>query len=170
MSERAKTAGASSADRTAPSAITVEINDSQAHLPIDQRALVQLVQTVLTQENRSRASISIVLVENATIHDLNRVHLGHDWPTDVISFPLSDADDPELSGELVISTEMARETAAALGADPQEELALYVVHGLLHLCGYDDQDEETAQAMRHREAELLGVLGCSAAFNHGRSD
>ena len=53
----------------------------------------------------------------------------------------------ELSGELVISTEMAVATAREMGRDPHDELALYIVHGLLHLCGYDDSNEELSAAM-----------------------
>ena len=53
---------------------------------------------MLLAENRAVASISIALVDNDTIHRLNRLHLGHDWPTDVITFPLSDPDEPALSG------------------------------------------------------------------------
>src|SRR4051794_36983176 len=68
--------------------IEVEISDTQGHCPVDRAALVRLVRDVLGKEGRRRASISIALVDQATIHALNRAHLGHDWPTDVISFPL----------------------------------------------------------------------------------
>jgi probable rRNA maturation factor len=139
--------------------IAIEISDTQGHLSIDTRALVRRAQTVLALENRLRASISIALVDNATIRDLNRAHLGHDWPTDVISFPLSGPDEPVLAGELVVSAEMARAVAEAAGADPEAELALYVVHGLLHLCGYDDRDPVSSAAMRRRESEVLAILG-----------
>jgi probable rRNA maturation factor len=135
--------------------IEVEISDTQGHCPVDRAALVRLVRDVLVKEGRRRASISIALVDQATIHALNRAHLGHDWPTDVISFPLSDAEDPVLAGELVVSAEMAVATAAELGVEPADELALYLVHGLLHLCGYDDSHESDAVVMRRREEEIL---------------
>jgi probable rRNA maturation factor len=112
---------------------------------------------VLTAENRTRASISIALVDDATIRGLNRTHLGHDWPTDVISFPLSAPEEPVLAGELVVSAEMAVAAAAELGLEPGDELCRYVVHGLLHLCGYDDRDESDARLMRERQEELLAV-------------
>ncbi len=135
--------------------IEVEISDTQGHLKVDRSALSALVRTVLSAEKRVSASISIALVDNTTIHTINRKHLDHDWPTDVISFPLSDPDDPVLAGELVVSAEMAGASARDRDIDPELELALYVVHGLLHLCGYDDQSEEDILAMRHREHELL---------------
>ena len=62
-----------------------------------------------------------------------------------------------LSGELVISTEMAVATARELGGDPRDELALYIVHGLLHLCGYDDSTEEQSAAMNYRQSEILNA-------------
>ena len=109
-------------------------------------------------------ALTVVLVDDATIHDLNRRFLDHDEPTDVITFPLSEPGDPELSGELVVSAEMAVATAGESGADPLHELALYVVHGLLHLCGLDDQTPEDADAMRAGEGEALASLGLTNTF------
>jgi probable rRNA maturation factor len=136
-------------------AIEVEISDTQGYLRFERAALVRLARSVLNAEKRSNASISIALVDNATIRALNRKHLGHDWPTDVISFPLSAPDEPVLAGELVVSAEMAVVAAADLGLEPGDELALYVVHGLLHLCGHDDRDEADARLMRQRQEKLL---------------
>jgi probable rRNA maturation factor len=144
--------------------IEVEISDTQGHLKVDRSALSALVRTVLSAERRESASISIALVDNATIHAVNRTHLDHDWPTDVISFPLSDPDDPILAGELVVSAEMAGASALERDVDPEVELDLYVVHGLLHLCGYDDQSEGDVLRMRLREHELLAEAGLKNPF------
>ncbi len=144
--------------------IEVEISDTQAHIPVDRRAITALVRTVLSAEKRESATISVAFVDNARIHAINRTHLDHDWPTDVISFPLSDRDDPELAGELVISTEMASSCAIERNIRPLDELALYVVHGLLHLCGYDDQSDQDVQMMRTREHELLVAAGVKNPF------
>jgi probable rRNA maturation factor len=139
--------------------IEVEISDTQGHLTVDPAAIDKLVRLVLLAEDRPRASISIALVDNAAIHAVNRAYLRHDWPTDVISFPLSDPADAVLTGELVISTETACATARQMGADAADELALYVVHGLLHLCGFDDHAEVDVRQMRAREQELLARAG-----------
>ncbi len=149
--------------------IEVEISDTQGHLRVAHEELTDLVRAVLTAEGCPRASLSIALVDQATIHAINRSHLGHDWPTDVISFPLSEPSDPMLAGELVVSVEMAAATAAEIGADPRDELALYVVHGLLHLCGYDDACEQEAAAMRRREGELLETCGRTNPFDLARA-
>lgn len=145
-------------------AIDVEISDTQGHLTYPTGELVGLVRRTLEREGVARASISIALVDDATIRVLNRRHLDHDWPTDVITFRLSEPDDPELSGELVVSAEMAAATAQEVGADPRAELALYIVHGLLHLCGYDDQDDRDADAIHRREAEILAAEGLANTF------
>ena len=145
--------------------VTVEISDTQTSLRVDSQAITETVREVLRAEGRTHADISIALVDDATIHAVNRQHLQHDWPTDVITFSLSEPDDPTLAAELVVSAEMAAHTAAASGTDPQAELILYIVHGLLHLCDYDDRADGDARAMRRREAETLARLGIPNVFD-----
>jgi probable rRNA maturation factor len=135
--------------------IEIEVSDTQAHMKVDRADVMRIVRHVLLAENRVDASISIALVDNDTIHRLNMKHLGHDWPTDVITFPLSGDFDPVLAGELVVSAEMAVSTAREMGSGPRHEVGLYLVHGLLHLCGYDDSNEAAASAMHRRQSELL---------------
>jgi len=135
--------------------IEIEVADTQVHLKVDRADVMRLARDVLLKENRPVASISIAIVDNATIHSLNLKHLGHDWPTDVITFPLSSSEEPALAGEVVVSAEMAVATALELRGEPHRELALYLVHGLLHLCGYDDSDDASSGAMKRRQEELL---------------
>ena len=82
----------------------------------------------------------------------------------MVSFVLSEPGEPALCGELVVSAERAAAIARRAGVDPQAELALYVVHGLLHLCGYDDQAPADADAMRRREGEILAREGLTNTF------
>jgi probable rRNA maturation factor len=82
----------------------------------------------------------------------------------VISFLLTDPDEPVLAGELVVSAERAATVARRAGVDPWAELALYVVHGLLHLCGYDDLAAPDVDAMRRREGEILAREGLTNTF------
>jgi probable rRNA maturation factor len=163
--------------------ITGEIEDTIG----DHSFLKSVVDRVLNEERVRRATISLALVDDAKIHEINREFLGHDYPTDVISFRLnneilpaasaqsevaceSTADVPRLrhgerlpflDGELIVSTETAIREARAHGWSPRAELVLYVVHGLLHLCGYDDLTDAARPAMRNRERELLGFWGFS---------
>ena len=149
---------------TAPSSLEVEISDTQGHLKVDREALAGLARRVLAGEGIGRASISIALVDDATIQVMNRRHLAHDWPTEVISFRLSEPDDPVLAGALIISAEMAATTADQARVDPRAELALYTVHGLLHLCGFDDSTDDEVVRIRRRENEILTREGLTNTF------
>jgi probable rRNA maturation factor len=144
--------------------IDVEVSDTQKHLAVDPGFLATLARRVLAAEGVAAGAVSIAVVDDATIHAVNRRHLAHDWPTDVLSFRLSDADDPVLGGELVVSAERAAAVARRFAVDPHAELALYVVHGLLHLCGYDDLAASDTAAMRRREGEILATEGLTNTF------
>jgi probable rRNA maturation factor len=146
--------------------LVVDIGDTQGHLTgLDRGRLAEVARRVLEAEGIARAEISIAVVDDPTIHELNRRHLDHDEPTDVISFVLSDPGDECLSGELIVSAETAVRMARLDGIEPRTELTLYIVHGLLHLCGYDDLTGPAAAAMRRREAELLAAVGLEHPFS-----
>jgi probable rRNA maturation factor len=137
----------------------ISIASPQEAVEIDRSRMRDVVRTVLEGEGKSDAEISLAFVDNATIHRLNRQYLQHDEPTDVLSFPLSDPRSKKLAGELVIGAEVACDQAGERGHDVHAELALYVIHGLLHLCGHDDHDPADAEAMRKRERHYLRLVG-----------
>ncbi len=144
--------------------VTIEISNRQSQVPIDPEVVRNFAARVLQGEGVENASISIAFVDDAAIHTINRRHLQHDWPTDVITFRLSDSDEEILEAELVVSGEMAATTAHGSGANARDELMLYIVHGLLHLCGYDDVSENDALQMRQRESEVLSREGWANTF------
>jgi probable rRNA maturation factor len=150
----------------------IEITDLQDHVQVDKKLILQAVRRVIKDEGRSAKSLSIVLTDNRHIRDLNRQYLGHDCFTDVISFPLEDVDWPTgnggINGEIIASAELAYSQAHCSNADPKAELMLYVVHGLLHLMGYDDRNAQAAKRMHEREDELLEAMGFGAVYA-GRS-
>src|SRR5579871_3209438 len=137
----------------------ISIAAPQEIVPIDRGRMRETVRTVLSGEDEADYEISLAFVDNPTIHRLNQRYLQHDEPTDVLSFPLSEPNASKLAGELVIGVEVALAQAQERAHDVQAELALYVIHGLLHLCGYDDHDEAGATRMRERERHYLGRLG-----------
>jgi probable rRNA maturation factor len=137
----------------------ISIASPQEIVPIDRGRMREVARAVLEGENIDRPEISLAFVDNPTIHALNKRYLDHDEPTDVLSFPLSEPSAGRLAGELVIGVEVAKEQAGQRGHDVQAELALYVIHGLLHLCGYDDHEPADAAAMRQRERHYLRLLG-----------
>src|SRR3954462_4520018 len=137
----------------------VSIASPQEVVTLEYRRLREVARTVLEGEGVADAEISLAFVDNVTIHRLNKRYLDHDEPTDVLSFPLSEANTKKLQGELVIGAEVALAQATERGHDVKAELTLYVIHGLLHLCGHDDHDEADAKRMRERERHYLAQLG-----------
>ncbi|MFO0428680.1 MAG: rRNA maturation RNase YbeY [Planctomyces sp.] len=136
----------------------IDISNQQKVLPVDVALLRQTIEAALSLEDVGAAVLSITIVDNEAIHRLNREHLQHDYPTDVISFPL-ECSDEMVEGEIVASAEMACQMAASGQWSPQDELRLYVVHGLLHLCGYDDLTPNEKSMMRERERAIMGHFG-----------
>lgn len=137
----------------------ISINTPQEIVEVDRGRMREIGRAVLAGENVSEYEINLAFVDNPTIHTLNKRYLDHDEPTDVLSFPLSAANAKKLEGQLVLGVEVAKEQAEQRGHDVQAELALYVIHGLLHLCGYDDKTEKAAREMRQRERHYLQQLG-----------
>ena len=107
---------------------------------------------------KAKGSCNVVLVGDGAIRDLNRRFLKRDHPTDVLAFPLGDGGEG-IWGEVYVSEDRAREQAARYGVSFREELARLVVHGVLHLMGYDDKDEGSRKVMREREDHYLVLLG-----------
>ncbi len=141
---------------------------------VDARYLKTAVETALRIEQVSRAVLSITLVDDDTIRRIHRDHLQKDCPTDVISFPL-DWQHPSrrqpaegesgrsagaaIEGEIVAGLEWARRAAGEHGWPVQTELTLYVIHGMLHICGYDDLVPQEKRVMQARESAVFRALG-----------
>jgi probable rRNA maturation factor len=137
----------------------VSIASPQEAVPIDRGHFRAVVRRVLEGEGKADHEISLAFVDNPTIHRLNKQFLQHDEPTDVLSFPLGDPGARKLQGELVLGAEVALAQAQERGHEVQAELTLYVIHGLLHLCGHDDHDPAGVARMRQRERHYLELLG-----------
>ena len=105
----------------------------------------------------SDREIELLLCDDAAIRELNREYRGIDRPTDVLSFPLTEAIPGTPLGSIVISLDHVERKARELGHSEEDELALLFIHGLLHLLGYDHETDEGE--MREREAELIRSFG-----------
>jgi probable rRNA maturation factor len=157
----------------------VQVSNRQSHVRIATTYIRKLVRAVLAAEQVSAATISIALADNATVRRVNRDYLGHDYDTDVLSFLFEWTPGPvrktknrssqrvsrgcQIDGEILASAEMAAQMAPQFGWSARDELSLYLVHGLLHLCGYDDQTPRDRRTMRGREQAILKELGVSSA-------
>jgi probable rRNA maturation factor len=140
----------------------ISVHSPQESVPIDRGRMREIARGVLDGESVKDYEISLAFVDNTTIHRLNKQYLDHDEPTDVLSFPYSAANAKKLEGELILGAEVANQQATERGHDVQAELALYVIHGLLHLCGYDDKSAGAEKEMRDRERHYLQRLGLPA--------
>lgn len=101
--------------------------------------------------------LGVVLTDRATVHDLNRTYLDHDYPTDVVSFSLDEEATAQrvVDGEVYVDLDMAAERAPEFGTDYETEAVRYALHGLLHLTGYDDASDADREAMRRLEDRYL---------------
>ena len=136
--------------------ITIEISNQQSALTINEEQLKEIVRDVIGGETRVDATISLAIVDDPTIHTLNRQYLEHDYVTDVLSFVL---EENPLVGEVIASADTAVRNSHDFGWSPDEELILYFVHGALHLVGYDDHSKSEKQAMQQRETYYLSRHG-----------
>ena len=137
---------------------TTEINNDQASLAVDEERLREAVGNVLRAGGIATAEVSMAIVDDPTIHRLNVEFLQHDYPTDVLSFLLERSGD-RLEGEIIASADTAIRNAQQYGWSPADELLLYVIHGSLHLIGYDDSTDELQDIMRAAETEQLARFG-----------
>lgn len=115
----------------------------------------------------AQTEVSITMVTDEEIHQLNRDYRKVDRPTDVLSFALDEGDEPELVdgpeehllGDIIISAETAERQGQEFGHGLEREIVYLAVHGLLHLLGYDHMAEEDKVVMRAKEEEVMGLIG-----------
>jgi probable rRNA maturation factor len=134
--------------------VTVQVVSEQDFVPRAKAACVRAVRAALPGRD-----VVVALVDDETIAGLHRRFLGMSGPTDVLSFP---------EGEIVVSAETAARQAEARGVRPLHELLLYVVHGALHLKGYDDRGAAPRARMRAAERRILRKLGVGDMFGPER--
>jgi len=141
------------------SRIVVDITDRQKLIRVGKPFLERLVRRTLAAEDIERAEISVLLIDDRRIAALHAEWLGDASPTDVITFDLSEPGEDLLRGDIVVSTETARRASREFDSTPRQEVAYYVVHGLLHLAGYDDRTPRARRAMRLRERAVMRIVG-----------
>jgi probable rRNA maturation factor len=159
--------------------IEVFVADEQIDQPVDTMRWVRLAQAILLEEGvRGDAELSMLFVDEQAMSDLNKRFLGKDGSTDVLAFPIDEepmeggrspdsggtgpgftsepSDLPTVLGDVVICPAVAQRNAPAHAGTYDDEMALLVVHGVLHLLGMDHEDDDEAEVMERRERDLLG--------------
>jgi probable rRNA maturation factor len=158
--------------------IEVFAADEQVDRPVDTLRWIRLAEAVLAEEGvKGDAELSMLFVDEQAMADLNKRFLGKDGPTDVLAFPIDEepieggrspdsggtgpgftaepSDLPTLLGDVVICPAVASRNAPQHASTYDDELALLVVHGVLHLLGMDHEVDEEAEVMEQRERQLL---------------
>jgi len=122
----------------------------------------KIVTAALKKEKAGLKAVSVWVTDNPAIRRVNRKYLGHDYATDVISFwfePETLAKtETEFLGDLVVSAQMAWQVSGRMKIPFRQELARYLVHGTLHLLGYDDKAPREQKKMHRRQEEILKGL------------
>jgi probable rRNA maturation factor len=152
--------------------ITVQIAKTFDGLDVDVPKLTKLVKSVCSRFRPSKATVSIAIVDDAEIRRVNKKFLSCDRSTDCLSFDLSDEKSRSKASklfELVVNGEMALKEAKLRGHSGEAELALYVIHGLLHNLGFDDGTKAEAKKMHDTEDEILQELGYGLVYNKSKT-
>ena len=139
-------------------------NEQELH--VDEARLSRLAAHVLREEEvEEGAELSVLLVGRDHIRQLNARFAGDDYATDVLSFPMMEDEEDTLLllGDVVICPEVAKANAAKIGHDVDTELDTLLVHGTLHLLGYDHDEEEEKRRMDERQGEILAAFRASAS-------
>lgn len=140
----------------------VSVSSRQNDLPLksQKKKIAQIVSCVVESEKRICDEVSVFLISEKTICKMHKKFFNDPTVTDCISFPISDEEDPGYShlGDIFVCPETAKKYVEKHGGDPFRETTLYIVHGLLHLLGYDDMDPISKRCMRRREKKYMKLL------------
>lgn len=139
--------------------ILTEIDFFQENVEIDfkhrREIAIWIEKCVFEETGYNPSAISTIFCNDAYLLEINQKYLDHDTFTDIITFQYTDK---PISGDLFISIERVKENADNLGLPFDNELHRVIIHGVLHLCGYQDKTEDQAQLMRQKEDFYLSIL------------
>jgi probable rRNA maturation factor len=138
-------------------AIRTEIQFACKRIKLPKNQIQQAVEQIASDYGWTDGEISIAIVNDPQIHQLNLDYLNHDYPTDVISFDTTESNQ-FLEGEVIVSADTALNVASKNGWQPSHELLLYIIHGMLHIVGLDDSTRSKAKQMRDEEHYYIKAL------------
>ncbi len=140
--------------------IQVLFHHSETVRNCDVQRLKKAIRSIAHDYGWTDGDISIALIADAEIREVNNKHLSHDYETDVISFDLTNGDD-FLEGEIIASVETADREASENGWQGDDELLLYIIHGMLHIVGLGDKKPKETKVMREAEQYYLAKFNLS---------
>lgn len=148
--------------RKSPASPVVTVTHSPAGMD---RSIIEAAQAALRSRRFTKGSLHVAVISDARMRREHARWMNDDEPTDVLTFDLrDDAVKGLVDGELLVCSAVARERARGYGGDWRAELLLYVVHGCMHLCGYDDHEPAEAAEMHRLEDRVLKKLGWGEVF------
>ena len=136
--------------------MTITILNRQKAMPINSPRLKCIARKVLVREGIVRARLSFVFVTDREIRSLNQKYLGRLSPTDVLAFNLTEGKEHPLTGDIIISTTTALKQARGFHTTPFYEIVLYMIHGILHLMGFDQAAPQSQCPRRSAPRSCLG--------------
>lgn len=140
----------------------INISDTQKDLPLkhEKKKIKQIIETVVALENSSFDEVSVSFISDAKMKKMHDDFFQDPSSTDCISFPMDSKDDVgyKILGEIYVCPMTAIDYAKQHGLDPYRETTLYIVHGILHLLGYDDIHSADRKIMRKKEKTAMDLL------------
>jgi probable rRNA maturation factor len=137
----------------------IDVTSMVRNMSLSAKQIDRIVRTVLSGQKVRRAEISVAVVGDKRMADYAEQYVHKRYRTDVFSFDLTEEGDSQMLGQLIINSQLARDEAKKFKVPTGAELGLYIVHGLLHLCGYDDHSVADATAMHKQTHKYLLKLG-----------
>ncbi|MEK7851130.1 MAG: rRNA maturation RNase YbeY [Deltaproteobacteria bacterium] len=141
----------------------IDIGNRHKKIKIEKRKIRETAAKILSAMGCTSSELSILFMDDEGIRGLNRDYRKKDMPTDVLSFPMREGEfgdmNPDILGDVVISLDTAKRQAVGRGETLHEEVNLLLVHGILHLLGFDHERSATeARAMKAKESEMLKLI------------
>ena len=149
----------------------ITINVDPETLELDEEIkheIIRAVETMGDLYDAANCEVSITVTDDQRIHDLNRQYRGIDRPTDVLSFAFNESDEPEIIfddedhidtlGDIIVSIDRARAQAVEYGHSFKREIIFLIVHGMLHLLGYDHMEELERREMEAEQKFVMAEL------------
>ena len=140
-----------------PASLGIHFFFEEIELELPTEQLASWIQSVIQEEQKRLQSIRFIFCRDDFLHQINVAYLNHDTLTDVITFPYSDTEEV-IDGEIYISVDRIKENANTYQVAMMQELHRIMVHGVLHLCGYDDKTADSKKRMSEKENLYLESL------------
>jgi probable rRNA maturation factor len=144
--------------------MSILIENRQKRINVDLRRVRRLLSKIMKYLDCKDKEISLLFVNNDEIREINKRYLNRDYPTNVITFSLTEGEfgniNPKILGDIVISVERASKDAEEAGIELSDELEFLMIHGILHLLNYNHENtsEDEVKKMERKEQEVFGIL------------